>query len=336
MAPLVSIVIPVYNTQHVLHRCIESLQNQTFKEWEAICVDDGSTDDSGKILDEIANKDCRFKVIHQANSGVACARNTALEHVAAPYVTMLDSDDYLRIDALEKILISIKDRAVEIVIAAMGSKRKDGKISHSLPFLPSGLLDFKIEYFFVSFHPGPFAKLYKMDIIREHNIRFPEGIKMGEDAVFVAQYCSYVRRAYVLHDPLYVYDLSSQTSVSQKFNSGMLSYDVYSQTLGLAALIYRLISERGDSLYGIKAWQKHLLKVHLIEHNWVINFTQHSFLIKRRLRKVSRNYYSQIAKNVACGVRFCLSLESYYSLFRGKFMRFAGKVKRMIFSKKSI
>ncbi|MBQ4594369.1 MAG: glycosyltransferase family 2 protein [Akkermansia sp.] len=336
MEKKVSVIIPVYNTQHDLIRCIDSLRNQTLQEWEAICVDDGSTDDSGKILDEIARTDPRFKIIHQKNSGVACARNTALEHVAAPYVTMLDSDDYLQHDALERMLLFFRDQAVEIVIAAQGAKKKDGKISHSLPFLPPGLLDFKIEYFFVSFHPAPWAKLYKMDIIKKHNIRFPEGIKMGEDAVFVAQYCSYVRRAYVLHDPLYVYDLSSQTSVSQKFNSGMLSYEVYSQTLGLAALIYRLISERGDSLYGIKAWQQHLLKIHLIEHNWVINFTRHSSLIKRRLRKVSRDYYSQIAKNVACGVRLCLSLESCYSLFKGKLMRFAGKVKRMIFPKKSI
>lgn len=336
MEKKVSVIIPVYNTQHDLIRCIDSLRNQTLQEWEAICVDDGSTDDSGKILDEISRKDARFKIIHQRNRGVACARNTALEHVSAPYVTMLDSDDYLCSDALEKMLISIKDRAVEIVIAAMGSKKKDGKMSHSLPALPAGLIDFKIEYFFVAFHPGPCAKLYKADIIKNHDIRFPEGIKMGEDAVFVAQYCSYIRRAYVLHDPLYIYDVSSQTSISNKFNSGMLPYEVYCQTLGLSALIYRLISERADSLYGIKVWQKHLLKVHLIEHNWVINFTMHSSHIKRRLRKVSRDYYSQIAKNVSCGVRFCLSLESYYSLYRGKVMRFAGKVKRMIFSKKSI
>lgn len=332
MMPQVSIVIPVYNTQRVLHRCIESLQKQTFTDWEAICVDDGSTDDSGNILDEVSKKDTRFKIIHQKNSGVACARNTALEHVSSPYVTMLDSDDYLSSDALEKMLISIRNNAVDIVVTAMEAIKKGGKTTHSLPALPAGLLDFKIECFFVSFHPGPWAKLYKMDIIKNHGIHFPEGIKIGEDAVFVAQYCSYVRRAYVLHELLYVYDLSSQTSVSQKFNSGMLPYEVYCQTLGLATFIYHLISERKDSLHDLKCWQKHLLKIHHIEHNWVINFTMHSVEVKRKLRLVSKDCYSQLAKNVACGVRFRLILESYYSLFKGKFMRFAGKIKKMIFS----
>ena len=92
--PFFSIIIPVYNVEHYLGECIESLLEQTFPDWEAVCVDDGSIDNSGKILDQYKERDDRIRVVHQINMGVSAARNRALNLCCGKWVTFLDADDY--------------------------------------------------------------------------------------------------------------------------------------------------------------------------------------------------------------------------------------------------
>ena len=92
---MISVVVPIYNVERYLHRALESLLSQTYKDWEAILVDDGSTDGSGRIADEYAGRDPRFKVIHKTNGGLSDSRNTGLELVEGEYLIFLDSDDFL-------------------------------------------------------------------------------------------------------------------------------------------------------------------------------------------------------------------------------------------------
>ena len=101
MAARFSIVVPVYNVGSYLSKCLDSILLQTYEDWEAICVDDGSTDGSGSVLDEYAARDGRFKVIHQKNGGEGAARNTALDSAQGTYVAFLDADDLLLPWALE-------------------------------------------------------------------------------------------------------------------------------------------------------------------------------------------------------------------------------------------
>ena len=107
--PYFSIIIPVYNVAPYLRECLDSVLKQTFTDWEAICVDDGSTDGSGAILDEYVAKDKRFRVIHQANAGVSAARNAALKVVDGNWVLFLDSDDLLRGCALDDIFTNAEE-----------------------------------------------------------------------------------------------------------------------------------------------------------------------------------------------------------------------------------
>jgi glycosyltransferase involved in cell wall biosynthesis len=97
----ISVIIPVYNCGQFLRRCLDSLVFQSFKDWEAICINDGSKDNSGDILDEYAAADKRFKVVHKENEGVSAARNTALKHVESDYIMFMDSDDFLHPQAME-------------------------------------------------------------------------------------------------------------------------------------------------------------------------------------------------------------------------------------------
>ena len=113
--PYFSIVIPVYNVAPYLRECLDSALAQTFSDWEAICVDDGSTDGSGEILDEYAAKDGRFKVIHQKNAGVSAARNFGIDAAGGEYVTFLDGDDAYDRSWLEGFWGLIRDTGSELV-----------------------------------------------------------------------------------------------------------------------------------------------------------------------------------------------------------------------------
>ena len=99
--PAISIIIPMYNVEKYLRRCLDSVQNQTFTDWQAICVDDGSPDKSGEIAEEYAKKDKRFIVIHKENGGLSDARNVGMEHATGDYILYIDSDDFIHPQTLE-------------------------------------------------------------------------------------------------------------------------------------------------------------------------------------------------------------------------------------------
>lgn len=100
-SPKISIIVPVYNVEKYIRRCLDSIAGQTFTDWECICVDDGTPDASGKICDEYAQKDGRFVVIHKENGGVSSARNVGLDVAKGEYVTFCDSDDWVEKEMLE-------------------------------------------------------------------------------------------------------------------------------------------------------------------------------------------------------------------------------------------
>ena len=103
MNPLIGVVIPVYNVENYLRKCIDSVLSQTYKNFEAILVDDGSNDNSGKICDEYASKDLRIKVFHKKNGGLSDARNYGVERSSADFITFIDSDDYVTEDYIEHL-----------------------------------------------------------------------------------------------------------------------------------------------------------------------------------------------------------------------------------------
>lgn len=136
--PLVSIVIPVFNVERHLRQCLDSVLRQTLKEWECICIDDGSPDGSGAILDEYGNKDARFKIIHQRNRGVSAARNLGIKLASAPYLTFIDSDDWVEDDALESLLSAMEESCADMVMCSNlhpSGKSSGGFHGNALPSL---------------------------------------------------------------------------------------------------------------------------------------------------------------------------------------------------------
>ena len=114
--PIVSVIIPVYNVERFLRRCLDSVLRQTFQNWHAICVNDGSTDNSLEILQEYAMRDARFEIINKKNSGSSEARNTGMKYARGEYILFLDSDDFIHDQTLEMMFGTIKQKRADMAL----------------------------------------------------------------------------------------------------------------------------------------------------------------------------------------------------------------------------
>ena len=174
-----SIIIPVYNVAPYLRECLDSVLAQAFTDWEAICVDDGSTDGSGAILDEYATKDERFRVIHQKNAGVSAARNKALDAAKGEWLAFLDADDLLAENAFERLINAARITSADIVIGGVlcfGTRCKDALVGPQEDGLFSPE-DLYIRY--NSLCAWSWGKIYKRTLWNE--VRFPLGMAYSED-----------------------------------------------------------------------------------------------------------------------------------------------------------
>lgn len=118
MNPLISVIVPIYNVEKYLARCVDSIVNQTYKDFELILVDDGSPDNSGKICDEYAKKDSRIKVVHKKNGGLSDARNAGMAVATGEYISFIDSDDYVSDDFFE-CLLDVMNKKTAILLSAV-------------------------------------------------------------------------------------------------------------------------------------------------------------------------------------------------------------------------
>lgn len=186
----ISIIVPIYNSEKYLKRCIDSLIGQTYTNLEFLLVDDGSADHSGIICDEYQNRDSRIHVIHTKNRGVSAARNTALEHVSGEYVMFVDSDDWIENDMCEELLsCAVMNNAMLVTSSAIDSV----DVYDKDPVMRT--VDIQTEFSFLdSYAPGVvWGTLYRWDCIK--NLRFEEDIFLGEDTLYFAaavRNCPYI------------------------------------------------------------------------------------------------------------------------------------------------
>ena len=216
----VSIIVPVYNVEKYLSKCLESLINQTLKDIEVICVNDGSTDNSLCILKEYANKDSRIKIIDKQNEGVSVARNTGIEVATGEYLMFVDSDDYLVENACEKALNTIEHNNSDICIFGHYDLVDGNKIiSHKTNDLIK-IKDLNVKENLVEYSIYIWDKIYRTEFIKSNQIKFPLGLKTAEDVIFCLL-CLFNEAKYAtLAEPLYVYriDTNSNSATSNVQN----------------------------------------------------------------------------------------------------------------------
>lgn len=209
-APLISVIVPVYNTEKYLHKCINSILNQTFTDFELILIDDGSPDNCGKICDEFAEADSRVRVFHQENKGVCVARNKGIDNARGEYISFVDSDDYLRDCALEVLYRDIT--AYNADISGAGGGRPGNNIQNTRCVVWKGKTALKKSLLDNPHTYSACRKLYRKDFVGD--TRFEEGRKFNEDSFFV--FCCFLKQPTVVIRNLTLYYLGGNPdSVSQ-------------------------------------------------------------------------------------------------------------------------
>ena len=209
--PQISIIVPVYNTEKYINKCIDSIIGQTYKDWELILVDDGSPDHAGDICDEYALKDSRIRVIHKKNGGVSSARNAGLEAACGRWIYFCDSDDYL-FDRSLQILASGLSDDVEMSLAGYTEVSPEGEVLYSVDAYRKEILSLK-DIFVLYFSPSEYKfqgylvnRLFSNEIIQRHNLRFNENIYYKEDGLFIVQYlCQMKKKACYTTESVYNY-----------------------------------------------------------------------------------------------------------------------------------
>lgn len=201
--PLVSFIVPIFNSESFLEKCLNSLLAQSSPDFEVIMVDDGSTDGSRAICERYSSQDKRFVTIHQSNGGVSHARNIGIEHSAGEWITFLDSDDYVEPNFVD-LLTNLK--ASDYIMASY-SKFKDEKYYVKESFEENTYTSINQDFFSLdNLKVGFFtawSKYFRASIIKEHHILFDVDVSSGEDTIFVFKYLYYVSSAYISPQPMY-------------------------------------------------------------------------------------------------------------------------------------
>lgn len=186
-----SIIIPVYNSAEYLRACLDSILRQTFTDFECFCVDDGSTDGSGEILDDYSRRDSRIKVLHKQNEGVSVARNVALEKVTGEIVCFVDSDDEVDLDWLQVYDKAFKEPDVDVV-----------RLKSDAGWISTGY---------------PWAYAIRRNIAVKTT--FPEGVVMGEDGLYIAKLQPFVKRVTILPVITYHHVIRSGSAMQRRLSS---------------------------------------------------------------------------------------------------------------------
>lgn len=220
MRPKISVIIPIYNVEKYLRRCLDSVKNQTFTDWQAICVDDGSPDNSGKIADEYAAKDKRFVVIHKENTGVSDTRNVGIKHAIGEYIHFMDSDDVLDIDYYEKMLKNADD--ADIVCSGFIS---NSKYSPNVVYGRKRTLYTLFGKLFWSqalVRSFVWRYLFKTDFIKKNKLSFDTSLISQEDAVFLLQALEVSKQMVLVPCVNYHYIFNPDSALNNKQNHDKL------------------------------------------------------------------------------------------------------------------
>ena len=265
--PKISVIVPVYNVEKYLGKCLNSIISQTFSDIEIICVNDGSTDNSETILKTFQQKDDRIKIINKKNGGLSSARNVGMEVATGEFISFIDSDDWVDKTMLEKMYNNITNLNTDISICAVHNfDEQKQQIDDSLPY-------FTLELFDETFDNKPFSyletkdfimdvcvmawnKLYRKSFLDECNAKFPDGL-IFEDGPFFFSIFFKTQKISIVRDFLYYYRINRTGSILQKHNEKLmhiidivnLMYEQISQTPIWEEIKHTFYKKKADDIF---------------------------------------------------------------------------------------
>ena len=296
--PKISVIVPVYNTEKYLKRCIDSILAQSFSDFELLLIDDGSTDASPAICDEYAAKDTRVRVFHKPNGGVSSARNIGIENTQGNFITFIDADDWIAENYLRILYRNDNIDFSMLNYRAIGWNEWEKREYHNQDYNESTLNLFLNNYL-ISCNT-PWGKLFKRCIILDKHIRFNEMLSYGEDTLFVIEYLKNVKSVHLDNYEGYYYNCENQLSLSRSVDTSSCLYlvDILSdeiRNLGeivnfdwqrVANSIVRLISNR--IFYSLDYFSDDIilnLKI-VCQNKNILNVIKDKSLVKSRSRKI--------------------------------------------------
>lgn len=234
-APLITVIVPVYNVEKYLNRCVDSILNQTLTNLEIILVNDGSTDNSPNICNKYRNQDSRIKVIHKENARVAAARNDGIKIAQGKYISFIDSDDWIECNMLEKMYECAEKVRADFVMCDYAKKGITSSYSVTQPIdggfydrsrIETKLFSSLIMFDNIEFPPtiSNWTCLFNRDFLIENNLYYDEDIHYCEDSIFGSKAMYKANRFYYMKNQYfynYFYNPSSTTTVANlnKWNS---------------------------------------------------------------------------------------------------------------------
>jgi len=220
---MISIVVPVYNAEKYLKKCIDSILAQTYPEWELVLVDNGSTDESMEICRTYAAKDVRITAFHQyRNRGVSVARNLGMERCSGQFITFIDADDWVREDYLEKLVRLQKKQEADMVIceydkvydADRGFNTIEKPKQEKYAIRTYNVKQY-LKHYLLEGNPHCWGVLYKSSLLEQ--LKFPSGVTIGEDLLFVLEAALRAEKIVVTDYPGYQYYINTAGAMLKKF-----------------------------------------------------------------------------------------------------------------------
>lgn len=222
--PKISVIVPVYNAEKSLKRCVDSLLAQIYTDFELLLVDDGSTDRSGVICDEYATLDSRIRTFHKPNGGVSSARNLGLDNARGIWITFADADDYVENNMLKRLIQKITEEKAEIIIANYFEEthKRSIEVQQNLHSLTSHeLISDLLQGNLIG---STCNKLFTKRQFVDNNIHFPENIDYCEDLIVVVQLIKLNPKIVFLPEAFYHYDTSSSESITRKYTKQLYKH----------------------------------------------------------------------------------------------------------------
>lgn len=313
MKNLISIIVPVFNGQNYLHRCLESLINQSYQNIEIILVDDGSTDNSGKICDQYAISDKRIRAIHQKNRGPGAARNNGIKHSKGEFLFFVDVDDFIEKDALFSLIGKNNQHELDLIVGDFRIKTNElitpetkYLFSNSKALKKQEIVNYVKDYLRkptgYSLFIYAWGKLFKSSILKRNNIYFDEELPIFEDILFNYKYLQFVRSVYYVRKHIYTFiTFNNPESSSSKI------YDYYSD--------YRLVLKSIEKFLFTNGTKNSM--VHKLVGNAHIHFAIRimvRFFVKGRKRGI--NYFYRLIYAIVNNPEIRQNLK-YYSPSKG-------------------
>jgi len=240
MSPCVTIIVPIYNAQATLRRCVESVLSQEFTDFELILADDGSGDGSAALCDQFAQADGRVRVLHKPNTGVSDTRNQAMAQARGEYLQFLDADDWITPNATKLLVRAARQHQCDLVVSdfyrVVGERLSPkGDIDEEGPFSREEYAAHMMENPADFYYGVLWNKLYRRDIIAEHRLRMDPAISWCEDFLFNLEYIRHAQRFFALKVPIYYYvktkgSLATQgMSISKTVRTKLMLFEYYNQ-----------------------------------------------------------------------------------------------------------